>query len=224
MITTYITPAEYETAVGSDQYANYETSQIQQSVSMSFSMVNSYLSAGIKVPAISDDGSIPGVLKHCQQRFINYLLDYNSNSQRDENEKNFNQTVTLLKGIGLNELNISEVKDSVADIGWNLIDSNCTLGSMEIRGLCNLDTEYTLTCNLAGYAGTATFSVLRKDNTSQNGINTHFDWYSWNDNFNQFEYRFDGYFTLNQYIVIRGKSRKGNEFSGKGLSIVKIAI
>jgi len=202
-VTTYITMDE-----ATNFYPNtteYEAEQQVAALATSFSLVNSFLDSSLNVPVIVQDGSVPGILKVVQARFLQWVLESGNHGWSQELQSLFDSTAEICRKLGANELLVSEVSTTSSEIGWNVIESNLTLGKVWVEGVApELETEYTFTCTTSGtnYVADTEWEVTRTDSdTVLYTLTGDFDWQSVDD---YLYVRFDGQFLSGETFTVLG--------------------
>ena len=186
--------------------SQYDPEQITIALETSYSMVNSFLDGAYNIPVVGSDGVIPGIVKVIQSRFAQYILEFSNNGWSQELQNLFDNTATVCKGLGANELLISEVATTSAEIGWSVTSTNLSLGKVWVDGEApELETEYTFTCVTSGtnYVADTSWEVVRSDsNTVLYTITGDFDWQDVGDGY--LLVRFDGQFVSGETFKVLG--------------------
>ena len=182
----------------------YNTDQQQLALDASYSLVNSFLSSNIPLPAITSDGKIPGILKLQQAKFFQYVLEFSNQGQTEELQQLFDKTAEFLAKLTKNELLISEVQTTAIEIGWNIQDTTLTKGEIFVKGVPPEDkTTFRFVCSTAGYTASAKFNIYRSDSDQVYGtITGSYDWQV--VGISNLYIRFDGQFDFDEEFVITG--------------------
>lgn len=206
-LTTYVT--ETEAALHFENASEYTSAQRAAALISSFSMVNSFLSAVINLPAIGSDGTIPGLLKIAQSRFYQWTLESANQGWTQELQNLYDFNAELLSKLTNNELLISEIQNTAKDVGWVVKSTTASDGHVFVRGSAPaVFTELTFTVTSSGtnYVNNSgvTFSVKRRDRNATYGtLTADYDWKTpLADEF--LEIRFDGQFTADETFTIKG--------------------
>ena len=202
-VTSYITMDEaYNLYPPTEEY---EAEQQTAALETSFSLVNSFLDGTMNVPVIMVEGSVPGILKIVQARFLQWVLESANHGWSEEIQNLFDSTSEMCRKIGADELLVSEVSTTASEIGWNIIDSSTLLGTVYVDGAPpELETTYTFTCTVSGtnYVADTTWDVVRSDSdTVLYSLVGSYDWQLVDD---YLYVRFDGQFTGGESFVVRG--------------------
>lgn len=201
-ITTYISAADLAVRFAD---TDYTAAQRTEALEGSFGLVNSYISAEVRIPAIGPDGTVPEVLKHIQWKFYMYILQTMNQGHTEELTELFNETVEMCRQIQQNDLIVNEVQVTESQIGWNLLEGTSTDGLVYIKGTPPvLETEYVVTATSANdsYTADATFSVTRSDLAA--AVATLTGSREWQPVDGNFSIRFDGKFDLGDTWTIKG--------------------
>jgi len=189
--------------------SEYAPEQIDMALTNSYSMINSFLDGNYNIPVVGQDGVIPGIVKVMQSRFAQYLLEFTNNGWSNELQNLLDNTIVLCKGLGANELLISEVSTTGQEVGWNLIDSTLTLGKVFIEGEApELETTYTFTMTENSvpsglyYVADTEWEVVRSDSASV--LYTLTGNYEWQDVDGYLRVRLDGQFMYGETFKVKG--------------------
>jgi len=187
--------------------SEYEAEQQASALQVSFSLVNSFLDGTLNVPVVMEDGSIPGILKIVQARFFQWVLESANSGWSQEIQNLFDSTSEMCRKLGANELLISEVSTTGVQLGWNLIDSNLTIGKVFIDGTApELETTYLFECTTSGtnYVADTEWQVTRSDSATV--LYTLAGSYDWQDvdPDGYLQIRFDGQFIGGETFTVKG--------------------
>ena len=206
-LTSYITNAEL--LLHFPNASEYSSDQITEALTTSFSMVNSFLSAIINLPAIGSSGEIPGLLRIGQVRFAQYILESSNQGWTQELQNLHNHTAEYLSKLTNNEVLISEITNTQKDVGWVVQSTTASSGHIFTRGASpTVFTELTFTVTSTGtnyvFNGAVTFDVKRRDRSATyTEIVANYDW-KFPISTENIEIRFDGQFTEDEVFTIKG--------------------
>ncbi|BDQ01940.1 MAG: hypothetical protein KatS3mg036_0494 [Ignavibacterium sp.] len=175
-MTSYLTADE--AILFYPQAEQYSVEQIDLALKTSFSLVNSFLDATLKLPAIDSAGQIPYILKIHQARFFQYVLESMNIGYSDELKNLYDVTAESLKKITQNELIVSELQITPIEIGWNLKGVSLQQGSVYIKGTAP-DIAYSLVfvCTQGGFPAQTIWDVIRSDSDERfTEFEGSFDW------------------------------------------------
>ena len=206
-LTSYITEAEG--ALHFPSASEYSAAQRTEALETSFSMVNSFLNSTVNLPAIAEDGTIPGLLKVGQVRFYQWILESANQGWTEDGQALHDNNAEFLSKLTNNELLISELQDTARDIGWTLQATDVTDGYVYIKGYPPaVETELIFTVSSSGtkYIATdeVTFTVKRRDTEGTYATFTaDYDWVQ-PIGTEYIELRFDGQFTADETFTVKG--------------------
>lgn len=136
--------------------AEYGTDVKAKALTLSYSMVNSFLDPVIKVPAVNSDGSIPGIIQVHQSKFYQWILESANHGWSEELQNLHDATRDALKMITEQDIFVSEVQVSASEIGWLMVDNTLTSGKVFIYDLTGYEPvqeiTYKFVVTTAGYA------------------------------------------------------------------------
>lgn len=208
MIDTYITSTEANYFFTND--SDYATNVKSNALETSFGMVNTYIAPTIELPVIGQWDGIgdtldsPKLLKVCQARFYQWILESGNMGHTDELQNLYEATAEILRGIRQEDFALPTSK-SADMVGWHIIERDSeSNGEMLCKGLApTLSQTYQIEITTGGYPSDIIYDVYRSDSntailTDQVGS---FDWGNVNG---EFDIRFDGQHSADEYYVVRG--------------------
>lgn len=213
MIKSYITIDEARLLY--PNLDDYEPEQIQIALDASFSLVNSFLDATIKIPAIDNAGGIPYILKIHQAKFFQYVLEGTNIGYSDELKNLYDATAAQLKQITVNELIVSEIQTTSVEIGWNVVDYKSAAGKVYVDGTPP-PYNYSLNfkCITGGYPQETKWDVYRSDSDEVFvTVNGSFEWTSVENT--GLLFRLDGQFVIDDGFTVQGIPDTKNIVSAK---------
>jgi len=212
-IKTYITATEANVYYPQDD--QYTVAQRALFLEDSFGLVNSYLQAEIKVPAVApwdgEAGSVdaPRLLKVLQADFYRWLLIKSNHSSSPELDDLYDSIKEKCEAIQQNELFVPEIQTTANEPGWNITEKNNAgnIGDIFVRGSAPaLRTFLKITITTGGYPSAIAYDYYTSEQAAALGSIAARDSYHWQyvDAELGLEVRFTGQWTAADTIYIDG--------------------
>ena len=198
-MTSYITQAEALKLY--PQIADYQQEQIDLALTTSYSLVNSFLNNTLPIPAVTEKGEIPGVIKMIQLRFMQWVLESSNQGYTDELQLLYDKTADMAKSLTKNEI-VSEIENTGPDLGFNILDKQLSEGSVYLHGTPIENVIYRFVVTTEGYADTVEFDVY-KSNSAAVFMHIKGSSLTW-QSVEELLVRMDGNFSAGEEFTIRG--------------------
>lgn len=174
---TYLTTADALLLFPND--AEYGSDVKAKALTLSYSMVNSFLDPVITVPALDKDGSAPGILQIHQAKFYQWILESANHGWSEELQNLYDSTRDALKMITEQDIFVSELQVSAHEIGWILQDNDLTSGKVFIYDITgyepSLEITYKFVVTTEGYAGSVVLTYYGPNSATALGTITDLD-------------------------------------------------
>lgn len=153
LITTFVTDTEmsYYYSEWTSHSANTKT----EALAASYGLVKSYLAPTLPFPAVAPwDGTtstiegVPAILKICQSRFAQYLVQHANLGYTDEAQAMYEATVEMLRGLQESELGIPGTTIFQDQTGWSVTSQSCVSGTVHILSPESYPHSYPMTVEI----------------------------------------------------------------------------
>jgi len=201
-MSTYITLTEVASLY--PVVSDFTETQQNEALEKSYGLVNAYINSAIVIPAISDSGDIPEILKIAQLGFLRWILETSNAGYTEELQKLYDNTAKLVSGITQNEVTLPGVQVFSNQTGWHIENFACGISGsfVEVSGTPpTYKRRYTCTITTGGYSESVVYDIYRSDSSSvlENHSGTYDEYETIDDSF---AIRFDGQFATGSFDIV----------------------
>jgi len=195
-------------------YSEFTTAQVEEAKEKSYGLVNSFLNSKLVLPAVSDSGDYPEILKIIQIGFLRWILETSNVGYTDELQKLYNSMSDMAKKITQNELTLPDIEKFYQQVGWHVSNfSNVSISGSFVElsgGPPEYIKRYTVLIVSGGYSDNVVYDVYRSDSSTavESGLAGKYDEYESVDD--SFLIRWDGQFATGSFNITGTPSSEVN--------------